>query len=99
MIIRTFEHRGKQYALTHDLDDDSRNVHELSDEKMLLRFDSSMRIYDSEKKYIGGFSSMNNTWSLTRPDMDDLDLKVQVRDFHWKNIEDAEIEAAKVFLS
>lgn len=99
MILQIFEHGGKQYALTHDLDDDSRDVHELSDEKMLLRFDSSMRIYNAEKQYIGGFSSMNNTWSLTRPGMEDHDLKVPVRDYHWKNIEDAEIEAAKVFLS
>lgn len=98
MILRTFEHRGKQYVLSHDLDDDSRTVYELLDEIPLIRFDSSMRIYDGSKEYIGGFSSMNNMWELTRPSVENVDLKVPVNQYHWKNIENAEIEAAKVLL-
>ena len=98
-IIDRFNVSGKRFSLTHNYNDDSRSV--LNEEgKRLLRFDSSCGVHKDGKK-IGALSSRDNVWSFEpfpETGLEKFVTSQPIRDYHWLNIQRAEIEVAQHLL-
>lgn len=99
-----FVHNGVRYHIEHNDDDDSRSVVQLPGRctEVLLKFDSSLNVLAPSGLVVGrlrGFTEQRTEdWVLVKQDGSITNLNVPVRDYHWKNILLAEVEAAKVLL-
>lgn len=97
--LRSFDVNGVPHQLLHINSDDSRAVTTLEDPTaVLLRFDCCLNILRNGE-HIGSLFSFPGTWHIQLTDGREEDTGVAVNDYHWKNIELAEVEAAKRLLS
>lgn len=98
-IIDSFRLRGQRFTLTHNYDDDSRSV--LDEQgRRLLSFDSSCGVHRGSEK-IGTLSSRDDNWSFQPFEETGLGKFVTsqpIRDYHWLNLQRAEIEVAQHLL-
>ena len=98
-VIDGFRINDKLFYLTHNYDDDSRSLfNEAGD--ALIRFDSSCGVYQAGKK-IGTLISRDDNWSFQPFEETGLSKFVTsqpIRDYHWLNLQRAEIEVAKHLL-
>lgn len=97
--IDGFRLDDKAFFLTHDYDDDSRSVID-EDGNEKLRFDSSCGVHQNGKK-IGSLSSRDDVWSFVPFEETGLGKFVTsqpIRDWHWLNLQRAEIEVAQHLL-
>lgn len=99
-IIDRFRIGDQRFSLTHDYDDDSRSVLTGDGKTQLLRFDSSCGVHQNGKK-IGVLSSRDDVWSFVPFEETGLGKFVTsqpIRDYHWLNMQRAEIEVAQHLL-
>ena len=98
-IIDRFNVSGRRFSLTHDYNDDSRSVID-EEGKALLRFDSSCGVHQGNKK-IGTLSSRDDVWSFepfSETGLGKFVTSQPLRDYHWVNLQKAEIEVAQHLL-
>lgn len=97
-FIDSFRIGKARATLTQNYDDDSRSVFN-EDGKCVLKFDSSLGVHQ-DGKLIGRLSSSTDKWRFV-PNIDSLGEFVTsqpIRDYHWVNIQCAEIEVAQHLL-
>lgn len=102
--IQTFEvYNGTgydQYLLCHIYEDDSRAIVRKTDDEVLLRIDSELRV-TKDGQQVGRINSVrtefDDEWALKRDGKPDVPLGA-VRNYHWVALELAEIRAAREIL-
>ena len=79
--------------LVHHFDDDSRTVL-IDGEDTGVKFDSSLGVH-LHGMMIGHLSSRDKTWVFESLDAEKFDSGILVNDYHWKNLEFAEMKVAE----
>lgn len=95
--IRSFTHNGKRYELCHDNNTDGRAITERGEsEKPLIEIDSSLYIR-KDGKVVGHMWGYRDTWILEKEGVE-IDLGVLSNNHGYRELEFAEIEAAKHYI-
>lgn len=102
-IIERFNVGVERISLAHHREDDSRSVIN-DDGAVLLRFDSSCGVWQGNKK-IGTLNDRKGMWTFI-PFIETARVSVResfatsqpIRDYHWFNLQKAEVEVAQHIL-
>jgi hypothetical protein len=100
MILQTFTHNGEFYQLSHDLNDDSRTVYCKGVPKVFFDSHLGIGIFDQPVKaanptMIGRMFASEQHWKYSDDGDQQIVLLMELNDFHYKTMENAEIKLAK----
>ena len=96
-VIEVFAVGDTTLRLTHNYNDDSRSV-VTRDGVKLLRFDSSLGVHQGGRK-IGVLTSRDDVWGFESLEGGGKFTTTQsINDWHWRNLQRAEVEVAQHLL-
>jgi hypothetical protein len=95
--MKSFTHNGQHFDLLHINEDDSRIVVD-EDGTELMKFDSSLNILGNDGEHVGRLGAYDNQWHLIKADGSEHPLNIPCNDYGWREMVDAEVEAAKLLL-